>query len=88
MTAVRAIFMRLNLGRDAYDALTMTIDFRSDNTHGASPEITEAVAKATAGRVTSYGEDPFTTRVRPVLDVTACVEVIKAGMNPLSDRPT
>lgn len=74
----------------------MTIDFRSDNTHGASPEITEAVAKATAGRVTSYGEDPFTTRVRarcrelfecdleifPVLTGTAANALSIAAMTP------
>jgi threonine aldolase len=40
------------------------IDFRSDNTHGASPEILEAVARAAAGTATSYGLDPITERVR------------------------
>lgn len=39
-------------------------DFRSDNTHGASPEILEAVARASAGTMTSYGEDAITERVR------------------------
>lgn len=42
----------------------MTIDFRSDNTHGASPEIVEAVARAAAGSVSSYGADEHTTRLR------------------------
>lgn len=74
----------------------MTIDFRSDNTHGTSPEIAEAVAKASAGRVTSYGEDPITTRVRercreifetdleifPVLTGTAGNALAIASMTP------
>lgn len=40
------------------------IDFRSDNTHGASPEILTALARASSGTTTSYGEDPITLRVR------------------------
>lgn len=39
-------------------------DFRSDNTHAASPEILEAVARAAAGTMTSYGNDEITERVR------------------------
>src|SRR4051812_6622541 len=39
-------------------------DFRSDNTHGASPEILEAIARANAGTMTSYGGDEITERVR------------------------
>lgn len=39
-------------------------DFRSDNTQGASPEILEALARASAGPITSYGQDPITARVR------------------------
>lgn len=39
-------------------------DFRSDNTHGCSPEILEAVARASAGTQTSYGGDEYTARVR------------------------
>jgi threonine aldolase len=39
-------------------------DFRSDNTHGTSPEILEAVARAAAGNDTSYGGDALTARVR------------------------
>ena len=39
-------------------------DFRSDNTHGTSPEILEAVTRAAAGNDTSYGGDALTARVR------------------------
>ncbi|HVG25816.1 MAG TPA: beta-eliminating lyase-related protein [Thermoanaerobaculia bacterium] len=74
----------------------MTIDFRSDHTHGASPEVVEAVSRAAAGRVTSYGEDPLTTRVRercreifetdleifPVVTGTAANALAVAAMTP------
>lgn len=40
------------------------MDFRSDNTHGASAEIVDALLRANEGRVTSYGEDAWTERVR------------------------
>lgn len=74
----------------------MTMDFRSDNTHGASPEITEALARAAAGTATSYGDDPFTARVRercrelfecdleifPVLTGTAANALSVAAMTP------
>ena len=39
-------------------------DFRSDNTHGCSPEILEAIARASAGTQTSYGGDDYTASVR------------------------
>jgi threonine aldolase len=39
-------------------------DFRSDNTQGASPEIFEALARAGAGTMASYGRDEITDRVR------------------------
>lgn len=39
-------------------------DFRSDNTHGASPEITAALARVAMGNKTSYGNDEITERVR------------------------
>jgi threonine aldolase len=39
-------------------------DFRSDNTHGASPEVLEALARAAAGTRASYGSDDITARVR------------------------
>ena len=42
----------------------MNRDFRSDNTHGASPEILEALTRAAAGTMTSYGDDEITARVR------------------------
>lgn len=42
----------------------MAIDFRSDNTHGCSPEIVEALSRAAAGTVSSYGGDDITTRLR------------------------
>jgi threonine aldolase len=40
------------------------LDFRSDNTHGASPEILDALARANGGIVTSYGGDAITARLR------------------------
>lgn len=40
------------------------MDFRSDNTHAASPEILAALASACTGNVTSYGDDPLTQRLR------------------------
>lgn len=40
------------------------IDFRSDNTHGASPEVLDALARAAKGNATSYGGDDVTARVR------------------------
>jgi len=40
------------------------IDFRSDNTHGSAPEILEALARASGGTTTSYGEDPISARLR------------------------
>ena len=42
----------------------MSIDFRSDNTHGCSPEIVEALTRAASGTATSYGGDDFTARLR------------------------
>src|ERR1700754_1311569 len=40
------------------------IDFRSDNTHGVSPEILDALARAGRGTDTSYGNDAVTARLR------------------------
>lgn len=74
----------------------MTIDFRSDNTHGASPEILEALTRAAAGTMTSYGGDAVTDRVRqrcrdlfahdvevfPVLTGTAGNALAIASMTP------
>ncbi len=42
----------------------MTADFRSDNVLGASPEILEAIARASAGSMPSYGRDEVTARLR------------------------
>lgn len=39
-------------------------DFRSDNTHGASPEILDAIVRIGGGTVSSYGADDITARVR------------------------
>jgi threonine aldolase len=72
------------------------MDFRSDNTHGASAEIVDALIRANEGRVTSYGEDAWTERVRercsaifetevevfPVVTGTAANAVAIAAMQP------
>ena len=39
------------------------MDFRSDNVTGAHPRILEAIARANAGQVGSYGADPWSQRV-------------------------
>ncbi len=39
------------------------MDFRSDNTHGASPEIAAALAAANTGTETSYGDDTASKRL-------------------------
>jgi threonine aldolase len=71
-------------------------DFRSDNTHGCSPEILDALTRAAAGTMTSYGGDEVTARVRercceifetdvevfPVLTGTAANSLAIAGMTP------
>ncbi len=43
------------------------MQFLSDNTGSAAPEILEALAQANHGRVHSYGEDPWTQRLDRVL---------------------
>jgi threonine aldolase len=74
------------------------IDFRSDNTHGCSPEIIEALARANGDTMSSYGDDPITARVRercrelfecdpevfPVLTGTAGNALSIAAMTPSS----
>ena len=74
------------------------IDFRSDNTHGCSPEIVEALARANTGTMSSYGDDEITARVRercrelfecdlhifPVLTGTAGNALSIASMTPSS----
>jgi len=72
------------------------MDFRSDNTHGCSPEIIEALARANTGTMSSYGDDEITARVRercrelfecdlevfPVLTGTAGNALSIAAMTP------
>lgn len=72
------------------------MDFRSDNTHGCSPEILEALARANHGTMSSYGDDGITARVReqcrelfecdleifPVLTGTAGNALSIASMTP------
>ncbi|HEX7677774.1 MAG TPA: beta-eliminating lyase-related protein, partial [Thermoanaerobaculia bacterium] len=74
------------------------MDFRSDNTHGCSPEIIEALARVNAGTMSSYGDDEITARVRercrdlfacdldvfPVLTGTAGNALSIAAMTPSS----
>src|SRR4051812_10342339 len=74
------------------------IDFRSDNTHGCSPEVLEALARANHGTMSSYGDDEITARVRercreifecdlevfPVLTGTAGNALSIAAMTPSS----
>jgi threonine aldolase len=48
------------------------MDFRSDNTHGCSPEIADALARAGEGTRSSYGRDEITARVR-----AQCAEIFE-----------
>lgn len=50
-------------------------DFRSDNTHGGSPEVFEALRRAGEGTMTSYGGDEVTSRVRE-----RCREIFEADL--------
>ena len=43
------------------------MDFRSDNVHGAHPKVLQALVEANAGPASSYGEDPWTERLREKL---------------------
>jgi threonine aldolase len=52
------------------------MDFRSDNVHGASPEVLQAIARAAAGTQTSYGGDELTERVR-----RRCSEVFQTDVD-------
>lgn len=54
----------------------MTVDFRSDNVLGASPEIVEALARASSGTMTSYGRDEMTARL-----VLRCREVFECDLD-------
>lgn len=42
-------------------------DFRSDNVAGAAPEVVGALAQAARGTASSYGEDPWTARLKAQL---------------------
>jgi threonine aldolase len=46
-----------------WDGKEAGMDFRSDNTAGVSPAILAAIASANAGRVGSYGADPWSERL-------------------------
>ncbi len=74
----------------------MTTDFRSDNTLGSSPEITDAIVRASTGAMAGYGNDPITELLRrrcceifetdvaifPVLTGTAGNALAIAAMTP------
>ena len=74
----------------------MPCDLRSDNVHGCSPEIMDAVVRASAGTATSYGSDDVTARVRarcseifetdvevfPVITGTAANSLAIAALTP------
>ena len=76
------------------------MDFRSDNTHGFSPEIIAALERANRGTMASYGDDAITARVRdrcrelfecdldvfPVVTGTAANALAIASMTPPDDR--
>jgi threonine aldolase len=40
------------------------MNFSSDNAYGATPQILSALTEASSGAVPSYGDDPYTARVR------------------------
>ena len=76
------------------------MDFRSDNTHGISPEIIDALALANRGTMAAYGDDAITARVRdrcrelfecdldvfPVVTGTAANALSIAAMTPPDGR--
>lgn len=76
------------------------MDFRSDNTHGFSPEIIAALERANRGTMASYGDDAITARVRdrcrelfecdldvfPVVTGTAANGLAIASMTPPDGR--
>ena len=43
------------------------MNFASDNTSGASPAVLEALMRANAGSLPSYGADPHTTKAKQML---------------------
>jgi threonine aldolase len=44
------------------------MEFASDNTAGAAPEVWAALAQANAGHAASYGDDPWTARAQALTD--------------------
>ena len=59
------------------------MNFASDNTSGASPEIMDAMVRANEGQYMSYGADAYTSRVREriceVFEVDADVYLVATG---------
>lgn len=53
----------------------MTVDFRSDNTLGSSPEIIDAIVRESSGAMAGYGNDPVTARLRE-----RCCEIFEADV--------
>src|SRR5580704_4830917 len=60
------------------------IDFRSDNTGRAAPEILDALVRANSGTALGYGADEWTARVRvfPVATGTAANALSLAASSP------
>jgi threonine aldolase len=59
------------------------MDFRSDNTAGAAPEILEALSRASTGRTSAYGEDAFSLeiadRIAALFECDAAVFLMATG---------
>ncbi|MCP5367965.1 MAG: low specificity L-threonine aldolase [Hyphomicrobiales bacterium] len=59
------------------------MNFRSDNTTGAAPEVLAALVEANAGPATPYGADPWTARaevaVRDVFETDCAVFLVATG---------
>lgn len=59
------------------------MDFRSDNTAGAAPEIIEALSRANAGKSAAYGEDGFSCemedRIAAIFECEASVFLMATG---------
>jgi threonine aldolase len=68
----------------SFDTSTMSsrplnYTFASDNTSGACPEVLEAIIAANAGRVPSYGDDPFTDAFRELFETNCDVYFVFNG---------
>ncbi|MDH3241034.1 MAG: low specificity L-threonine aldolase [Alphaproteobacteria bacterium] len=59
------------------------MDFRSDNTAGAAPEILDALSRANAGKAAAYGEDGFSRaiedRIAALFECEASVFLMATG---------